>query len=40
MINGGRYYRIDAIQDEEWYQQFVKSNLKFCTFIKAYVKIW
>lgn len=26
MINGGRYYRIDAIQSEEWYQRFVQAD--------------
>ena len=27
MINGGRYFRIDATQSEEWYQKFVKANI-------------
>lgn len=26
MSNGGRYYRIDAIQTEEWYQKFLLSD--------------
>lgn len=26
MINGGRYYRIDSIQNEIWYQEFLKAN--------------
>ncbi|MGB8451039.1 MAG: histidine kinase [Anaerocolumna sp.] len=26
MVNGGRYYRIDSIQSEEWYRQFVQAD--------------
>jgi two-component system sensor histidine kinase YesM len=26
MNNGGRYYRIDTVRSEEWYQDFVKSR--------------
>lgn len=26
MLNGGRYYRIDAIQTEDWYQKFIQSG--------------
>jgi two-component system sensor histidine kinase YesM len=26
MINGGRYYRIDAIQEEEWYRKFKAAD--------------
>jgi two-component system sensor histidine kinase YesM len=27
MVNGGRFYRIGAIQSEDWYQKFNQSNL-------------
>ncbi len=26
MNNGGRYFRIDAVQSEKWYQSFLKAN--------------
>lgn len=26
MINGGRFYRIDAIQNQDWYQKFIQSD--------------
>lgn len=26
MINGGRYYRIDSIQYQEWYRKFMENN--------------
>lgn len=26
MISGGRYYRIDSIQSQEWYQKFIQNN--------------
>ncbi len=26
MLNGGRYYRIDTIQSEEWYRRFIRSE--------------
>ncbi|HEX3075702.1 MAG TPA: sensor histidine kinase [Lachnospiraceae bacterium] len=26
MVNGGRYYRIDTIKQEEWYQKFMESG--------------
>lgn len=27
MINGGRFYRIDTIQNQNWYKEFVKANV-------------
>lgn len=26
MYNGGKYYRIETIRDEDWYQEYTKSN--------------
>lgn len=26
MLNGGNYFRIDAVQEEEWYRQFMESG--------------
>lgn len=36
MLNGGRYYRLDTIKENEWYNKFVQSNKDL--FIYPYYK--